>query len=195
MENGLSLLISVVGLILAVPGALVSFRDWRRGHRSPDKPAGHASGRDTPTSDVDEPTSGPGAGAPVASERRSQPRPHAGAGPAGRVSVPRPLLSFLIDVYALIVLASAVAAVIDPSALDAETEGSTAGSAALSAAMAIMAAGYVVIMGRTGRSLGKLVVGARLERSDTPVSHLASPVHSCTFSWCPCSRCSPTCSH
>jgi uncharacterized RDD family membrane protein YckC len=34
--------------------------------------------------------------------------------------------------------------------------------------MAVIVVGYVVILGRTGRSPGKLVVGARLERADTP---------------------------
>lgn len=148
------LLISVAGLVLAVPGALVSYRDWRRGRTSPEKPASHASEPGTYTSELGARTSRPGADAPVEREWRSR-----------QIFIPRRLLSALIDFYALLLLSSGVAVVVDPSSSSAETEGV---SAAFSLTMVLMVAGYVVLMGRTGRSPGKLVVGARLERADTP---------------------------
>jgi uncharacterized RDD family membrane protein YckC len=168
MESGLSVLIAVLGLILAVPGALVSFRDWRRGHRSPDTSVSQAQVPGPPTSGADATTPGVSANAPDVSELRSPPTAHAHAVPAGRVSLPRRLLSFFIDIYVLILPAAAIDAMIDPPALRAETdENSTVGGVAF-AATALMAVGYVVIMARSGRSLGKLIVGARLERADTP---------------------------
>lgn len=171
MDRWATLLISVAGLILAVPGALVSFRDWRSGHPTQSKSVTDRKRTIAPPAHADR-SDEFGSSRPVVVEPASETvstRPDAPTGsPNVRLSFPRRILASLIDIYAVLGLPSIVAALVDPTSTNAETEEASSGSTVFIVGVIVLIAVYVWFLGRTGRSPGKLLVGGRLERVDVP---------------------------
>lgn len=168
------LIIAICGLILAIPSAAVSYRDWRRG--SPREPfpqpaaAGPAAAQGATTTARS--PAGPPPQQPQASSR-SQALPGPVSARSGSVigaplSIARRLLAAFIDYWMVVVLAYLVSIVFAPNGFDAtatEDESNLALGVSLAALVPLLLA-YVWLLGRTGRSIGNLVVGARVVRVD-----------------------------
>jgi uncharacterized RDD family membrane protein YckC len=99
----------------------------------------------------------------------SWPPPAVGATPSSRrVSVPRRILSYLIDVYAWIFASTAVDVVLaGPESYESD------GAAGLG--FVVVWIGLSVTVARTGRSPGKLLVGARLVPVGDSRGHVSVP--------------------
>lgn len=140
----LQLILSLVGIMLALPSALVSWRDYREGRLA------HASaGQNAKIYSPTRPS-----GEHPASERSTI------AGRSlKRLSAPRRFLSYLIDVY--VIFAGVVVVAVALGGGDPAVEEAIAG-------LLFIASPFVMAWANSasGRSLGKLLVGGRLVRAD-----------------------------
>ncbi|MFK8022826.1 MAG: RDD family protein [Ilumatobacter sp.] len=156
MQSAL-LTINVIGLVLAIPASLLHYSDWKARHRASPSNVQPAARVTAPPAESPPPPS-PGA------TRLAPPVRAVPAATGGTVSFTRRLISMMVDAYSWSLGSVLLASLFTGG--DSDSLASDEWTAADFLAMLLVLLVVLVVLSQTGRSLGKLLVGARLERTD-----------------------------